>query len=93
MKKARAGRGPLGMDLLVCFQPGVYLGLGKTLDVLGGVRRSFAAIDIQEVQALGSLVQRFLKTGGITQIALGKLVHQGGGFRVVYLFADDLVHG
>ena len=78
---------------LVGLEPLVDLGLGQTLDVLGGVDGSLAAADVQEVQAFGSLVQILLVTGGIAQLTTRICLDQGSGLGVVLLLADNLLHG
>ena len=79
------------MELVVLF-PFLDLGLSQSLDVLGGVDGSLAAADVQEVQTLGSLVQIFLVTSGIAQLAIGVSLDQGCSLGVVLLLADDLLH-
>ena len=73
--------------------PVVDLGLSQTQNILGGVRRVFAATDIQEVQASGGLVQGLLVTSGIAEETADLLLNQGSGLGIVLLLADDLLHG
>ncbi len=77
---------------LVVSQPFLDLGLSHAQNVLGGVDGSLAAADMQEVQALGSLVQILFVTSGIAQLAIGVSLDQGSGLGVVLLLADDLLH-
>ena len=78
--------------LLVVLQPLLDLGLSQAQDVLGGVDGSLAAADVQEVQALGSLVQILLITGGVAQVAERVSLDQSSGLSVVNLLANDLLH-
>ena len=73
--------------------PLVDLGLGHTDDILSGVRRVFAATDIQEIQTGRSLIQGLFVTGGITEEASDVLLDQGSGLGVVFLLADNLLQG
>ena len=77
----------------VLFGPLFDLGFRQPKNVLIGVGRSFAAGDIQEVQAAFGLVQVLLVTGRITQSAAGELMDQGSGFGIVLFLEDDLFHG
>ena len=79
--------------LLVVLHPVVDLGLSQADDILVGVDGSLAAANVQEVQTSGSLVQSFLVTGGIAEIADSVLLDQSGSLGVVLLLADDLLHG
>ena len=80
------------MELVVLF-PLLDLGLGQSLDVLGGVDGSLAANAVDEVQALGSLEQGFLVTGGIAERTDSVLLDQSSSLGIVLLLADDLLHG
>ena len=80
------------MELVVLF-PLLDLGLGQSLDVLGGVDGSLAANAVDEVQALGSLEQGFLGTGGIAERTDSVLLDQSSSLGIVLLLADDLLHG
>ena len=80
------------MELVVLF-PLLDLGLGQSLDVLGGVDGSLAANAVDEVQAFGSLEQGFLVTGGIAESTDSVLLDQSSSFGIVLLLADDLLHG
>ena len=80
------------MQLVVLF-PLLDLGLGQSLDILGGVDGSLAANAVDEVQALGSLEQGFLVTGRIAKSTNSVLLNQGSGLGVILLLADDLLHG
>ena len=80
------------MGLVVLF-PLLDLGLGQSLDILGGVDGSLAANTVDEVQAFGSLIQGFLVTGRITESADSTLLDQGSSLGVILLLADDLLHG
>ena len=84
---------PFYVWLLVVLHPILDLGLSQTQDVLSGVQRSLATTDVQEVQALGGLVQILLVTGGIAQLAERVSLDQSCGLGVVLLLADDLLHG
>ena len=74
-------------------QPGIHLGLGQTQDVLGGVGGILAAANVQEVQASGGLLQGLLVASGIAEETADILLNQGSGLGVVFLLADDLLHG
>jgi len=76
----------------VGLKPIVDLGLSQTQDVLGGIGRSLAAANIDEVQAAGSLVQSFLIAGRIAVVAVGALLDQSSGFGVVLLLTDRLLY-
>ena len=78
---------------LVVLDPLVDLGLSQTQDVLSGVGRSLAAADMQEIQAAGSLIQILLVACGIAQLAERVSLDQSCGFGIVFLLADDLLHG
>ena len=78
---------------LVVLLPLLDLGLGQSLDILGGVDGSFAANTVDEVQAFGSLEQGFLITGRIAESTDGVLLDQSSGFGIILLLADDLLHG
>ena len=65
----------LCMELVVLL-PLLDLGLGQSLDVLGGVDGSLAANAVDEVQALGSLEQGFLITGRIAELTESALANQ-----------------
>ena len=78
---------------LVVLDPLVDLGLGQTQDVLSGVGRSLAAADMQEIQAVGSLVQILLIASRIAQLAERVSLDQSCGLSIVLLLADDLLHG
>ena len=78
---------------LVVLLPLLDLGLGQSLDILGGVDGSLAANTVDEVQALGSLEQGLLVTGGIAEGTNGVLLDQSCGLSIVFLLADDLLHG
>ena len=80
------------MELVVLF-PLLDLGLGQSLDVLGGIDGSLAANAVDEVQALGSLEQSFLITSGIAEGTDRVLLDQSSGLGVILLLADDLLHG
>ena len=80
------------MELVVLF-PFLDLGLSQSLDILGGVDGSLAAADVQEIQALGSLVQILLITSGIAQLTERVSLDQSSGLGVVLLLANDLLHG
>ena len=73
-------------------QPGVDLGLSQTDDILGGVGRSLATANVQEVQAAFGLVQVLLVASGIAVGAKAVGLDQGSGLGVVLLLADDLLH-
>ena len=77
---------------LVVLLPLLDLGLCQTQDVLGGVGRSFAATDVQEVQTLGSLVQVLLVAVGVAQVAEGVGLDQSSGLGIVQLLANGLLH-
>ena len=79
--------------LLVSLLPLLDLGLSQAQDVLGGVDGSLAAADMQEVQALGSLVQVLLVTSGIAQLTERISLDQSSGLGIVLLLANDLLHG
>ena len=78
---------------LVVLLPLLDLGLGQSLDILGGVDGSLAANAVDEVQAFGSLEQGFLVTSGIAERTDGVLLDQSSGLGVILLLADDLLHG
>ena len=78
---------------LVVLLPLLDLGLGQSLDILGGVDGSLAANAIDEVQAFGSLEQGFLVTGGIAERTDSVLLDQSSSLGIVLLLADDLLHG
>ena len=80
------------MRLVVLF-PLLDLGLGQSLDVLGGIDGSLAANAVDEVQAFGSLEQGFLVTGGIAESTDSVLLDQSSSLGIVLLLADDLLHG
>ena len=80
------------MELVVLF-PLLDLGLGQSLDILGGVDGSLAANAVDEVQALGSLEQGFLVTGRIAENTDSVLLDQSSSLGIVLLLADDLLHG
>ena len=77
---------------LVVLHPVVDLGLSQTQNIFSGVGRVFAAADLQEVQASGSLIQGLFIASGIAVEATDVLLDQGSGFGVVLLLADDLLH-
>ena len=70
-KRPRILAGASMYQLLVVLQPLLDLGLSQAQDVLGGVDGFSTAADVQEVQALGSLVQILLVAVGIAQVAEG----------------------
>ena len=76
---------------LVVLLPLLDLGLGQSLNILGGIDGSLAANAVDEVQAFGSLEQSFLITGGIAECTDSVLLDQGSGLGVVLLLADDLL--
>ena len=78
---------------LVVLLPLLDLGLGQSLDVLGGVDGSLAANTVDEVQALRSLEQSFLVTGGIAESTDSVLLDQSSSLGIILLLADDLLHG
>ena len=78
---------------LVVLLPLLDLGLGQSLDVLGGIDGSLAANAVDEVQAFGSLEQGFLVTGGIAERTDRVLLDQSSGLGIILLLADDLLHG
>lgn len=78
---------------LVVLLPLLDLGLGQSLDILGGVNGSLAANTVDEVQAFGSLEQGFLVTGGIAKRTDRVLLDGSGSLGIVLLLADDLLHG
>ena len=80
------------MELVVLF-PLLDLGLGQSLDILGGVDGSLADNAVDEVQAFGSLEQGFLVAGGIAERTDSALLDQSSGLGVILLLADDLLHG
>ena len=73
--------------------PLVDLGLGHADDILGGIGRSLAAANMEEIQAALSLVQILLVTGRIAQLTKGILLDQSGGFGIVLLLSDNFLHG
>ena len=77
-------------ELVVLF-PLLDLGLGQSLDILGGVDGSLAANAVDEVQALGSLEQSFLVTSGIAERTNSVLLDQSSGLGIILLLADDLL--
>ena len=79
--------------LLVVLHPVVDLGLGHTQDILSGVGGVLAAADIQEIQASGGLVQGLLVTSGIAVETANVLLDQSSGLGVVFLLANNLLHG
>ena len=81
------------LAILVILHPVVDLSLSQTQDILGGIGRSLAAHNVQEVQTSGSLVQGLLITSGITKETTGVLLDQSSGLGIVLLLADDLLHG
>ena len=95
MKKEPAGISRLFLICmgLVVLLPLLDLGLGQSLDVLGGVDGSLAANTVDEVQALGSLEQGFLVTSRIAELTGSELLDHGSGLGVILLLADDLLHG
>ena len=78
---------------LVVLDPLVDLGLSQTLDVLAGEGRGLAAAGINKVQAAFGLEQDLFVAGRIAVGAVGALLDQGSGFGIVFLLADDLLHG
>ena len=76
----------------VVLDPLVDLGLCNTGDGLLSVSRSFAAVCVNEVQALGGLVQGLFVAGGIAEVAEGELLDQSSGLGIVLFLADDLLH-
>lgn len=77
---------------LVVFDPLADLGPGQTLDILGGVGRSFAAPNIDKIQSARSLEQDLFVAGRIAVVTVGILVDQSSGLGVVLLLANDLLH-
>ena len=78
--------------LLVSLLPLLDLGLSQAQDVLGGVDGFSTAADVQEVQALGSLVQILLIAGSIAQVAKRVSLDQSSGLGIVNLLANGLLH-
>jgi len=78
---------------LVVLLPLLDLGLSQTLNVLGGVDGSLAANAVDKVQALGSLEQSLLITGGIAEGTDSVLLDHGCGLGIVQLLANGLLHG
>ena len=84
--------------LLICMRlvvllPLLDLGLGQSLNILGGINGSLATNAVDEVQAFRSLEQGFLVTGGIAESSDSVLLDQSSSFGIVLLLADDLLHG
>ena len=73
--------------------PGVDLVLRQTLDVLFGVDRLSAAVDVDEVLAILGQIQALLLSGGIAVGAIGVLADQLGSLGIVLHFANNLFHG
>ena len=84
---------PFYVSELVVLFPLLDLGLGQSLDILGGVDGSLAANAVDEVQAFGSLEQGFLVTGRIAESTDSVLLNQGSSLGIILLLADDLLHG
>ena len=78
---------------LVVLHPILNLGLSQAQDILSGVGRSLATVYVQEVQTSGGLEQNLFVTGGIAEIANSVLLNQSGSLGVVFLLADNLLHG
>ena len=78
---------------LVGLQPVVDLGLSQTQNVLTGVGGQLAAVNVQEVQAAGSLEQDLLVAGRIAKGAVDVLLDQSSGLGIILSLADDLLHG
>ena len=78
---------------LVSLQPVIDLGFSQAQDILGGVGRSFATADVQEIQTAGSLVQILLVACGITLGAEAVSLDQSCSLGVIFLLADNLLHG
>ena len=78
---------------LVVLLPLLDLGLGQSLDILGGIDGSLAANAVDEVQAFGSLEQSFLVASGIAERTDSVLLDQSSGLGIILLLADDLLHG
>ena len=66
---------------------------GHTLDVLLGVDRLLTAVDVDKLLSALGHVEGLLVAGGITELALGELGHQGRRLGIVLDLADDLLHG
>ena len=73
-------------------QPLLNLSLSQAQDVLGGVQRGLATANMQEVQALGSLVQILFVAVRITKGAEGVGLDQSSGLSIILALADDLLH-
>ena len=82
----------LCIDTLVGFQPLLDLGLSQAQDILSGVGRCLTAANMQEIQALGSLVQVLFVAGRIAQLAERVSLDQSSGLGIIFLLADDLLH-
>ena len=81
------------VDTLVILDPLIDLGLGQTGDVLAGVGRSLATAHIHKIQSIGGLEQDLFITGRIAVETDGDLLDHRCSLSVVFLFADDLLHG
>ena len=71
--------------------PLIDLGLCKTQNVIAGVGSVLAAVDMQEIQATGSLIQILGITGGIAVVAKIISLDQSSRLGVIFLLADDLL--
>ena len=78
---------------LVVLHPILNLGLSQAQDILSGVGRSLATVYVQEVQTSGGLEQNLFVSGGIAELAYSVLLNQSGSLGVVFLLADNLLHG
>ena len=92
-EKGACGADSFYVCRLVVLFPLLDLGLGQSLDVLGGVDGSLAANAVDKVQALGSLEQGLLVAGGIAESTDSVLLDHGSSLGVVQLLANGLLHG
>lgn len=68
------------------------LGFAYTKNVFFWVRRILAAADIDKVKPVRGLIQCFLISGRIAEIAVGVSLNYACGFCIIFLFANDLLH-
>lgn len=89
------GRGdcPHFLCISVVFHPFVDLGFCQAPNVLTRVGGSIAATGVNKIQATFVLEQDLFVTCGITVSTMDALFDELAGFGIVFLFADNFLHG
>ena len=92
MKKGQGAAALCPSFLFVLGNPGFYLVLCQSLDILGGIGRLGTAVYVDEIISLFGNEESFLVSVRISEVSVGKLLNESCGFGIVLYLANRLFH-